>query len=57
MSFRGSIDDERGGLLAELTAGFEALMEKADELVLANSQLSDNIQALHTEVSTDLHSC
>jgi chaperonin cofactor prefoldin len=50
MSFRGRIDDERGGLLAELTEGFEALMQKADELVNANHRLEERLHALQVEV-------
>ena len=56
MSFRGSIsiDDERGGLLSELTAGFDALMHRADELVAANAQLEKRLHAMQMEVCDNL---
>ena len=44
MSQRCAIDDERGGLLDELTTAFEALMLKAEELTNTNNHLLDCVK-------------
>ncbi len=50
MSFQCGLDDERGGLLSELTTGFGILLEKVEELAAKNAQFEHQIKTFLAEV-------